>query len=279
MNKYILKISCKDEKGLVYKISKVIFKNNLNINVNHEFVDKEYGLFFFRSEIMSESLLDEAKIISQIRAVLEDGANISFELSHKKDIVILATKEAHCLGDLLIKNYSGELNANIKCVVSNHDSLKNLVQKFDIPYHYIDTKDLSREIHEDNVIKTLSDYKFDYIILAKYMRVLTPKFVGEYSGKIINIHHSFLPAFIGANPYKQAYERGVKIIGATAHFVSNELDEGPIIAQDVATINHEMIWQQLRDTGRYLEKNVLSKAVDMLLDDRVFVYHNKTVVF
>jgi formyltetrahydrofolate deformylase len=160
-------------------------------------------------------------------------------LQRKKDIVVMATKESHSLGDILIKNYSGELNANILAVIANHDTLRELVEKFNIPFHFITAENKSRSEHEKEVLKTLSNYKLDYIVLAKYMRILSSDFVKEYEGKIVNIHHSFLPAFIGANPYKQAFNRGVKIIGATAHFVNDNLDEGPIIHQDVIRVNHE----------------------------------------
>ncbi|CZE48316.1 formyltetrahydrofolate deformylase [Campylobacter geochelonis] len=278
MKDYILKIDCTDEKGLIYRISDIIFKYGLNIDNNSEFVDHEHDRFFFRAVIKTDKDIDESGFCGNLSAVLPK-ANIIFKEKAKKNVIILATKETHCLGDLLIKFYSGELNANIKAVISNHDSLRDLVEKFNLPYHFISSDDISREEHEKLVLAKMSEYSFDYAILAKYMRILSPNFVNAYEGKIINIHHSFLPAFIGANPYKQAYERGVKIIGATAHFVNNDLDEGPIIAQDITMVNHEMNWQQMREAGRYVEKNVLGKAIDLVLDDRIFIYKNKTVIF
>ena len=193
--------------------------------------------------------------------------------------MVLATKETHCLGDLLIKFNSGELDANILAVISNHDELRELVEKFNLPFHYISSDQISRQEHEKMVLEVMEKYEFDYAVLAKYMRILSPNFVEKYEHKIINIHHSFLPAFIGANPYKQAYERGVKIIGATAHFVSNDLDEGPIITQDVVRVNHEMSWQDMRRAGRNVERNVLSTALDLVFEDKIFIYDNKTVIF
>lgn len=275
--KYILKIDCKDEKGLIYRISDVVFKYRLNIEKNHEFVDEENKRFFLRA--LLEGNLDENAFIGTLEALLPDDANIFISKRIKKNIILFATKESHCLGDFLIRNHSGELNANILCVISNHESLKSLVDKFDIPYHFISHENIDRKTHEENVIEVLKNYNFDLIILAKYMRILSPFFVNHFVNKMINIHHSFLPAFIGANPYKQAYERGVKIIGATAHFVNDNLDEGPIIAQDIKNITHEMSWQQMQKEGKNVEKAVLSYAVDLALDDRIFINHNKTIIF
>ena len=154
-----------------------------------------------------------------------------------------------------------------------------MVEKFDVPFFAISAQGISREEHEERVMQKLDELGGDLIVLAKYMRILSPAFVERYKGKIINIHHSFLPAFIGANPYKQAYERGVKIIGATAHYVTDDLDEGPIIAQDVVTVNHEFSWKDMQKAGQNVEKVVLAKAVDLALRDKIFVYNNKTVIF
>jgi len=277
LNKYILKISCSDQKGLVYKISKILFENELNIEKNSEFVDNESGKFFFRARVFGEFELDDLK--EKLKSNLPTDSKISINIRRKKDIIVMATKESHSLGDILIKHHSGELNANIKAVVANHEDLKELVEKFDIPFYSISAKDKSRSEHEKEVLKILKTFDIDYIILAKYMRILSSDFVKEYEGKIINIHHSFLPAFIGANPYKQAFNRGVKIIGATAHFVNDNLDEGPIIAQDVIRVNHEYSWQDMQRAGREVEKSVLNRAIDLVFDDRVFVYNNKTIIF
>lgn len=279
MKNYILKIDCNDEKGLIYRISDIIFKHNLNIETNSEFVNHENRRFFFRAEIFSDVELNISAFYGNLSAVLPNSAKISLNEKRKKNIVVLATKETHCLGDLLIKFNSGELDANILAVISNHDELRELVEKFNLPFHYISSDQISRQEHEKIVLEVMEKYEFDYAVLAKYMRILSPNFVEKYEHKIINIHHSFLPAFIGANPYKQAYERGVKIIGATAHFVSNDLDEGPIITQDVVRVNHEMSWQDMRRAGRNVERNVLSTALDLVFEDKIFIYDNKTVIF
>lgn len=279
MKNYILKIDCNDEKGLIYRISDIIFKHNLNIETNSEFVNHENRRFFFRAEIFSDVELNISAFYGNLSAVLPNSAKISLNEKRKKNIVVLATKETHCLGDLLIKFNSGELDANILAVISNHNELRELVEKFNLPFHYISSDQISRQEHEKMVLEVMEKYEFDYAVLAKYMRILSPNFVEKYEHKIINIHHSFLPAFIGANPYKQAYERGVKIIGATAHFVSNDLDEGPIITQDVVRVNHEMSWQDMRRAGRNVERNVLSTALDLVFEDKIFIYDNKTVIF
>jgi len=271
-------IDCLDQKGLVYKVSKVFYESGLNIVSNQEFVDKESSHFFMRTVV--EGKFDSKELQNSLESVIEDkNAKIKVIEPRKKDIILMATKESHALGDILIRHTAGELDANILAVIANRENLKELVERFDIPFIYINADNITREEHEDLVLNELAKYKFDYIVLAKYMRILTPKFVSVYEGRIINIHHSFLPAFIGANPYKQAYERGVKIIGATAHFVTNDLDEGPIIAQDVIPVNHRFTWQDMQQAGRDVEKIVLSRALKMVLEDRVFVNNNKTVVF
>ena len=270
-------IDCKDKKGLVYKISKIFYELDLNIVSNQEFVDKESMHFFMRSVVTGDFDTNELKK-NLLKAVGSD-ANVKVIKPSKKNIVLLATKESHALGDILIRYLDGELDANIVAVIANRDNLKELVERFNIPFIYISADGLSREEHEELVLQELDKYSFDYMVLAKYMRILTPNFVSKYEGRIINIHHSFLPAFIGANPYKQAYERGVKIIGATAHFVTNDLDEGPIIAQDVISVNHRFDWRDMQRAGRDVEKIVLSRALKLVLEDRVFVYNNKTVVF
>ena len=274
---YILKIDCNDEKGLILRVSEIVFKHGLNYVSTSEFVDHENSRFYMRAVVVGQ--VNTIEFQNTLSAYLPSDSVIFFEAIKKKEIVILATKEKHCLGDLLIKHSSKDLNANILAIIANHDTLRPLSDKFDIPFTCISTDGLDRVEHEKLVLKELEKYKFDYMVLAKYMRILSPDFVKRYPKKIINIHHSFLPAFIGANPYKQAYERGVKIIGATAHFVTDDLDEGPIITQDVIRVNHEMNWKDMQKAGRDVEKVVLSNALELVFDERVFVYDNKTVIF
>ena len=270
-------IDCEDAKGLVYKISKVFYDRDLNIDNNREFVDKEHGRFFMRTVVTG--LFDIEELLAELESVVPQDAHIRVIEPKDKKIVLLATKESHALGDILIRYADSELGAEIECVIANHDTLRVLVERFDIPFFHISAEDLSREEHEEKVMQCIDQHEFDYMVLAKYMRILTPTFVKAYDKKIINIHHSFLPAFIGANPYKQAFERGVKIIGATAHFVTDDLDEGPIIAQDVIPVNHRLSWKDMQRAGRDGEKIVLSRALSLVLHDRVFVNGNKTVIF
>jgi formyltetrahydrofolate deformylase len=179
---------------------------------------------------------------------------------------------------LLIRYNFNELDANILAVVSNYNTLQPFVSKFGIPFHYITHEHKTREEHEEAILRTLEIYQPEYLVLAKYMRILSPKFVSHYPNKTVNIHHSFLPAFIGANPYRQAYERGVKIIGATAHFVNNNLDEGPIIAQNVKDVDHRYTATDMAREGKEVEKSVLTQALKLVFNDRVFIYGNRTVI-
>lgn len=277
---YVLLVECSDSTGLIYKITSKLFEFGANIIKNDEFVDSDSGKFFMRSEFSGDCDMEELK--NSVLSILPRNADVKIvDRARKKNIVIFATKESHALGDILIKHHSGELEANIVCVVSNHTLLEDLVGRFDIPYFHVDASTLKRTEHEELLLAQINrlNIDIDFIVLAKYMRILTPYFVEKYENKIVNIHHSFLPAFIGANPYKQAYERGVKIIGATAHFVNNNLDEGPIIAQDVIAVNHAFSWQDMQKAGREIEKSVLSSALSLVLQDKIFVNGNKTVIF
>lgn len=278
MNQYRVLIDANDEKGLVHKVSSIFYNYDLNILSNSEFVDKENNKFFMRSVVDGD--VDKAELQNSIAKILPKNSSVKVIEPKKKNIIIMATKELHALGDILIRHEAGELEANILAVISNYDKLESLVSKFDIPYIAISHEGLERSEHENKIIESINSFKnVDYVVLAKYMRILTPEFVQTYEDKIINIHHSFLPAFIGANPYKQAYERGVKIIGATAHFVNNNLDEGPIIAQEVIHVNHAYSWKDMQRSGKDVEKVVLSRALKLALEDRIFVYANKTVIF
>lgn len=277
MNLIIL-ISTPDSQGLVYKITANLLE--FNIEKNDEFVDKESAHFFMRTEISCESSADiiaiQRKIEANLKAILPQNAFINIAQKSKKSAVIFCTKEAHCLGDLLMKYYNNELDIDIKAVISNYEILQSLVEKFNIPYFHISHESKN---YEDSMLKICARFAPDFIILAKYMRILSPKFISHYENRIINIHHSFLPAFIGANPYKQAYTRGVKIIGATAHFVTSELDSGPIICQDIMQVNHTFSWVDMQRAGRNIERVVLAQAVDLAIQGRIFIHNNKTIIF
>ncbi len=277
MERKILLTDCPDAKGLIAKITNICYKHQLNIIKNDEFVDHEHGQFFMRTEL--EGRFNDETLLADLDDALPEGSKRRLVNAGLKRVVILVTKEAHCLGDILMKAYDGALNVEIAAVVGNYDSLADLTGKFDIPFHTVSHDGLSREEHEARMRAVIDQYQPDYVVLAKYMRVLTPDFVAAYPFRIINIHHSFLPAFIGARPYRQAYDRGVKIIGATAHFVTDDLDEGPIIEQDVIHVNHTFSAEDMAKAGRDGERAVLTRALSQLVEERVFVHGNRTVVF
>lgn len=278
MNHYRILIQAPDCTGLIYKASKIFYNNNLNIISNHEFVDNENKMFYMRCVVAGQ--ISETYLKDELTRIYPEQSVIKVRSNKKKNIILMATKEAHVLGDLLIRYYENKLDANIIAVISNHNNLAGLCDGFKIPYHYVSTDNLTREEHEANVLAILRQYSdIDYIVLAKYMRILSEEFISNYKNQILNIHHSFLPAFVGANPYKQAFERGVKIIGATAHFVNEDLDEGPIIEQDIINVDHAYSWFAMQQAGQDVEKIVLAKALKLILEDRVFVHKNKTVIF
>jgi len=277
MERKILLTDCPDDKGLISKITNICYKHQLNIVKNNEFVDEENDRFFMRTVL--EGRFNDHTLLADLDDALPDGAQRRLVEAGRKRIVIMVTKEAHCLGDLLMKAYYDGIDVEIAAIIGNYSTLEPLAEKFGVPFHCVSHEDLSRTQHEAKVIEVIDQYTPDYVVLAKYMRVLTPSFVGNYPNRIINIHHSFLPAFIGASPYRQAFDRGVKIIGATAHFVNNDLDEGPIIEQDVIHVDHTFSATEMARAGRDVEKNVLSRALHHVLEEKVFVYGNKTVVF
>ncbi|HQP48121.1 MAG TPA: formyltetrahydrofolate deformylase, partial [Spirochaetota bacterium] len=244
---------------------------------NNEFVNPETKHFFMRTEFSGE--FARTAVIGDLIKELPEDVRISLGGKKKKKIVLLATKEHHCLGDLLLRNEFDRINAEILAVISNHELLRSLTERFGIPYHFVPHEGLSREGHEEIMLEVIDGYKPEFLVLAKYMRILTPEFVRRFPNRIINIHHSFLPAFIGANPYKQAYTRGVKIIGATAHFVNTSLDEGPIIHQSIIPVDHTHSVNDMMQAGKDVEKTVLARALNLVFDERVFVDGNKTVIF
>ena len=274
---YLLLIQCPDELGLIYKITAVLYAHGLNIERNDEFVERDGNMFFMRTELAGEVAAEA--LLAELRAALPPAADIRLTDNRKKNLVLLVTKEHHCLSELLVRHAFGELNATILAVISNHEVLGGLTRKFDLPFHYLPHEGRSRESHEAEVLALLASYAPDYVVLAKYMRILSPEFVAPWANRIINIHHSFLPAFVGASPYAQAYARGVKLIGATAHFVNEQLDQGPIIAQNVIPINHSQNARNLAQAGRDMEKITLARALKLVLDEQVFVHRNKTIIF
>jgi formyltetrahydrofolate deformylase len=277
-----LLISCPDTKGIIAAVTGFIAEHDGNILYADQHTDPLSGAFFMRVEIDDEGFgLDEETFGTAWSAVAE-RFGMSWRIywgTRIKRMAILVSKEGHCLSDLLWRWSTGELKAEVPFVVGNHEVLADTVARYGISFHYEPVTAKTRDRQEERVRTLLEDADVDLVVLARYMQVLSPGFVAEYPSRIINIHHSFLPAFAGARPYHQAHERGVKLIGATSHYVTEELDQGPIIAQQTSPIGHRDTVDDLIRKGRDLERVVLATAVRLHLQDRILVSGNKTVVF
>jgi formyltetrahydrofolate deformylase len=278
MNALTVLISCPDQVGLVTNITRVLAAHQLNIIAMREFVDEANKAFFTRIACTGNPE-DADKLKEKLLENLPNAAEVNLITEQEKQIAVLVTKEYHCLAEILIKNQFKTLGANVKCVIGNYESLRDFTEKLGIPYFYVDHTNKDKSEFEAEVKEIINRVEVDYLVLAKFMRILSADFVKDYAGKIINIHHSFLPAFIGANPYRQAFERGVKIIGATAHFVTDNLDEGPIITQHTNHVDHNFGVKEMVRAGKEIEKKVLLEALELIFEDRVFVSGNKTIVF
>ncbi len=279
-----LLISCPDKKGLIAAISSFVAMHDGNILSADQYVSEREsgGTFFMRLEIEGEGFGLERGEFGGAFAPLARKHGMDWRVSYTdtpKRMAILVSRHDHCLMDLLWRWDSGELEAEIPLVISNHPDLAARVEAYGIPFHHLPVGPETKAEQESEVLDLLAKYGVDLIVLARYMQILSPKFVGAYPDKIINIHHSFLPAFAGADPYRRAHERGVKTIGATAHYVTEELDAGPIIHQDVAHVTHRDTVEDLVLLGREVERRVLARAVRWHLQDRILVDNGRTVVF
>lgn len=278
----VLLLSCRDQKGLVAGTSEFIYRNNGNIVHADQHVDAEAGLFLQRIEWeLADFNVPRDELAEAFRPIAEKfGMDWELHLTdYVPRIAIFVSKLEHCLHDLLLRHRMGEFQAEIPIVVSNHPDLRELVEAFGPEYHHIPITKETKAAQEKKQMALLEEQGIDLVVLARYMQILGENFVSQFVNRIINIHHSFLPAFPGARPYHQAHERGVKIIGATSHYATVELDQGPIIEQDVVRVSHRDSVQDLIRKGRDLEKVVLARAVSLHLRNRVLVYGNKTVVF
>ena len=272
----ILTLQCKDQPGIVHAMTSAVLAGAGNILENQQFTDPSTDLFVMRTRFESEQSLEIAtKILNAGLSHLIPNLAIR-ESATKKRALVLVTKESHCLRDLLYLQELGELPIEIPLVLSNHDDLRSLVEAHGIPFILLPTEKSTAEVTIESLI---SNHEIDFIVLARYMQILSNEFCHAYQGKIINIHHSFLPGFKGSKPYHQAHARGVKVIGATAHFVTSELDEGPIIEQDVAHVSHSASPEDLVAIGRDIERRTLSKAVKLFAEDRIFIVGDRTIVF
>jgi len=279
MTRQILLVDCPDAVGLIHRITGVLQSRQLNIEANHEFVDATTRHFFFRAEVTpADGTTPDAELCGAVLAVLQAGARVRVTRDERRPIVVCATREPHCLGELLLLDAIGGLPGRIVGVVSNHDVLRGLVERFGVPFAHVPHDTVERGPHEAAIAAAIDAHHPEYVVLARYMRILSPAFVARYAGRMINIHHSFLPAFAGASPYRQAFARGVKLIGATAHFVTAELDARPIIAQDVTAVDHSDTPERMAQAGSDVEKLVLARAVRLVLEERVFVHDGRTIV-
>ena len=281
-NTSVLLISCPDRKGLVATVSDFIFKHNGNIVHTDEHTDSELGRFLMRVEWDNDGFDLTPQDFAPAFAPIAEKFEMQWRVAQRNDrprMAVFVSKYDHCLADLLYRQQRGELVCDIPLIVSNHADCQKLAEFYRIPYIVIPVTKETKQQAETEQLRLLRENRIDLIVLARYMQVLSTEFIREYPNRIINIHHSFLPAFIGAKPYHQAFERGVKLIGATSHYVTEVLDDGPIIEQDVARISHRDALDDLLQKGRDLEKVVLSRGVRWHLENRVLLYGNKTVVF
>lgn len=281
----ILLLHCPDQPGIITEITKFITDNMGNIVYLDQYVDRQDGMFFMRIEWeMDEFVIPREKLEEYIQTLYATRYHMTFNLYFndvKPRMAIFVSKMSHCLYDLLARYNAGEWNVEIPCIISNHEDLRYVAEQFNIPYYVwsINRDPSNKDEVEQAEMELLNKEKITFIVLARYMQILSERIIKAYPHHIINIHHSFLPAFVGAKPYHQAWERGVKIIGATSHYVTTELDAGPIIEQDVVRITHKDTPESLVLKGRDLEKIVLSRAVTKHIERKILTYHNKTIIF
>ena len=278
---HILTFSCEDQIGIVAKISSILAKFSCNIVESKQFTDTLTGNFFIRQSfvLFDKTKIDDLKSSLNLLSSDLKGVFLLSEIDIKMDTVILVSRFDHCLNDLLFRARNNSLNINIKAIISNHEVARKIAEFSNIPFHYLPVDKNNKVQQEQKIKKILYDNNIELIVLARYMQVLSESFANEFAGKIINIHHSFLPSFKGAKPYHQAFERGVKVIGATAHYVTKELDEGPIIEQDTQEVDHEMMPDDLISIGRDIESRVLYRALKAHSEKRVFLNGKRTIVF
>ena len=281
-NRAVLLISCPERLGIISAVSNLLFSYKANIvQFDQHTTDSRDGMFFMRIQFDLDALPEAYPKLAQDLSAMAEEYPMEWRLSKEKQIkrmAIFVSKMDHCLVELLWRWKSKEILVDIPMVISNHPDAKETVEAYGIPFYHISMSSQSKEESERAALALLQD-KVDFIVLARYMQILSPRFIAKYPNQIINIHHSFLPAFIGANPYQRAFTRGVKLIGATAHYVTNDLDEGPIIEQDVIRVNHRQNETDLKVAGRHVERNVLAQAISWHVEDKVIVYGNKTIVF
>ena len=275
----IATLQCADQPGIVHAMTSAVLAAEGNIIENQQFTDPTTNTFVMRTRFESAQSLESASAVLQ-KGLAQFNPSLHIRPTHEKPrALVMVTKESHCLRDLLYLLELDELPIEIPLVISNREELKSLVESHGIPFLYLPVDSSNKNEQERITLEKINELKIDFVVLARYMQVLSPDFCGALPGRIINIHHSFLPGFKGAKPYHQAHDRGVKIIGATAHFVTADLDEGPIIEQDVAHVGHTATPEEMISLGRDIERRVLSRAVKLYAEDRIFIVGHRTVVF
>lgn len=281
-SKYHLIVACPDQCGIVAAVSTFIADNKgLVLEADHH-TDLETNWFFMRYEIDAQSLAVSFDAFKQQFSAIARRFSMEYQIvddNVPKRVLILASKQTHCVEDLLYRWQAQEMHCDVVGVVSNHNDLKERTQWYQLPFHYVPTQQHNKQEQFDKIAAIIEDQRVDLIVLARYMQILPEAICKKYPGKIINIHHSFLPSFIGADPYRQAYSRGVKLLGATSHYVTCDLDEGPIIEQDVVRINHRQSLKDYIRMGKDVERNVLARGIKAHLEDRIIIHGNKTIVF
>ncbi|WP_299181028.1 formyltetrahydrofolate deformylase [uncultured Neptuniibacter sp.] len=280
--RFRLVLACPDRVGIVAMVSNFISSHGGSISDANQHTDTTTGWFFMRVEINAATLPFSLEELKEAFAPIAQSFNMDWDISDSgtpKRVILMASRGAHCLADLLYRYHEGELDCEIPCVISNHDDLRSMVEWHNIPYFHVPVDKDDKQPHFDEVSRLIREHKADTVVLARYMQILPSDICAEYAHRIINIHHSFLPSFAGAKPYHQAHERGVKLIGATCHYVTEDLDAGPIIDQDVIRISHRDMPEDMVRLGRDVEKTVLSRGLRWHLEDKILVQGNKTVVF
>jgi formyltetrahydrofolate deformylase len=280
-NDYILPLSCPDRTGIVYRVSGLLFEWGCNILDSQQFGDEETGRFFLRVHFDAPAGVAASDLRARLAAMSEEyGMELKLHDARRKErLLIMVSKQGHCLNDLLFRVHSGHLHAEVAAIVSNHNDYAGLAASYGIPFHYLPVTADTKAEQERQVLALAEQEGVDLVVLARYMQILSEDMCRALNGRAINIHHSFLPSFKGARPYHQAHARGVKIIGATAHYVTSDLDEGPIIDQDIERVDHTMTAQDLTQVGSDIESLVLSRAVRSHVEHRILLNRNKTVVF
>ena len=277
---FVLTISCPDRKGVVYRVSGLLLEHDGNIIDAQQFGDEQTGRFFLRVHFsLAQDQFDQVQT-KMIAAAQEFGMRWQiYRGAHRAKLLVLVSKQGHCLNDLLFRVHSGQLNADIAAVVSNHRDFEKLASSHNVPFHYLPVTPASKTAQEQAILDLVQELNIDLVVLARYMQILSPQLCEALTERAINIHHSFLPSFKGAKPYNQAHERGVKLIGATAHYVTADLDEGPIIEQDIERVDHAMTAQDFARVGSDIESLVLARAVKAHIEHRILLNGHRTVVF